>query len=148
MLPRHRIIIGNMLPIKRIPLTTLHGARLHHGSVLLLESLVQSGGALEVLVDTAHDASLLTVDERLGGEVIDTVIEATLNHLGVHLEGNEVRSGEDRWLTGEPGIERKFQSSRVLSSVDITYSHKLLELLTLHASGELALFRCVKSARY
>jgi hypothetical protein len=68
------------------PLVASHGAALHHGSVLLLEALVQPGGALEVLVDTAHDASLLAVNEGLGGEVIDTVIEAALDHLGVHLK--------------------------------------------------------------
>jgi hypothetical protein len=68
------------------PLVTTHLTTLHHGSVLLLESFVQAGGALEVLVDTAHDAGLLTVNEGLGGEVVDAVIEAALDHLGVHLE--------------------------------------------------------------
>lgn len=58
---------------------------LHHGGILFLEALIQSRGALEVLVDTAQDTALFTVDERLGGEVIDTVIEASLDHLGVHL---------------------------------------------------------------
>lgn len=65
---------------------TLHRAGLHHGSVLLLESLVETGRALEVLVDATHDAGLLAVDEGLGGEVVDTVVEAALDHLGVHLE--------------------------------------------------------------
>lgn len=68
------------------PLVASHRATLHHCGVLLLEALVQPGGALEVLVNTAHDASLLAVDEGLGGEVIDTVIEAALDHLGVHLK--------------------------------------------------------------
>lgn len=65
---------------------TLHGAGLHHGSVLLLESLVETGRALEVLVDATHDAGLFAVDEGLGGEVVDTVVEAALDHLGVHLK--------------------------------------------------------------
>lgn len=73
------------------PLVTTHLTTLHHGSVLLLESFVQAGGALEVLVDTAHDAGLLTVDEGLGGEVVDAVVEAALDHLGVHLGEEKVR---------------------------------------------------------
>ena len=73
-------------------LVASHGAALHHGRILLLEALVQPGGALEVLVNTAHDASLLAVDERLGGEVVDTVIEAALDHLGVHLKKKHFRS--------------------------------------------------------
>lgn len=67
------------------PLVTTHLAALHHSSVLLLEPFVEAGRTLEVLVDAAHDAGLLTVDEGLGGEVVDTVVEAALNHLGVHL---------------------------------------------------------------
>lgn len=58
---------------------------LHHSSILLLEPLVQALGALEVLVDAAHDALLFTVDQGLGGEIVDAVIEAALDHLGVHL---------------------------------------------------------------
>ena len=64
-----------------LPLCTLH-----HGRVLLLEPLVQPGGALQVLVDAAHDTLLFTIDEGLGGEVIDTVIKTALDHFGVHLE--------------------------------------------------------------
>lgn len=60
-------------------------ALLHHGGVLFLEPLVQAGGTLQLLVDTAQDTLLFTVDEGLGGEIVDTVIEAALNHLGVHL---------------------------------------------------------------
>jgi hypothetical protein len=48
---------------------------------------------------------------------------------------------------GEPGMERNAVESS-LSQVEITYSHKLLELLALHARGKFALFRCVKSAWY
>jgi hypothetical protein len=66
-------------------------AALHHGSVLFLESLVQALGTLEVLVDAAHDALLFTVDQGLGGEIVDAVIEAALDHLGIHLEG-DIRS--------------------------------------------------------
>lgn len=61
-------------------------AALHHGGVLLLEALVQTLGALEVLVDATHDALLFPVDQGLGGEIVDAVIEAALDHLGVHLE--------------------------------------------------------------
>jgi len=61
-------------------------AALHHGGVLLLESLVQALGALQVLVDAAHDALLFAVDQGLGGEIVDAVIEAALDHLGVHLQ--------------------------------------------------------------
>jgi len=60
-------------------------AALHHGSILLLEALLQPGGALQVLVHTAHNTLLLAVDEGLGGEVIDTVVETALDHLGIHL---------------------------------------------------------------
>lgn len=59
---------------------------LHHSSVLLLEPLVQALRALEVLVDAAHDALLFTVDQGLGGEIVDAVVETALDHLGVHLE--------------------------------------------------------------
>lgn len=45
-----------------------------------------------MLVDTAHDTLLLTVDERLGGEVVHAVIEAALNHLGVHLSSEGIES--------------------------------------------------------
>jgi hypothetical protein len=75
-------------------LVTPHGAALHHCGILFLEALVQAGGALEVLVDAAHDASLLTVDQRLGGEVVDTVIEAALDHLGVHLKETKLDLNE------------------------------------------------------
>ena len=82
------------------PLVASHGAALHHGGILLLEALVQPGGALEVLVDTAHDASLFAVNEGLGGEVIDTVIEAALDHLGVHLRAGtlDLEHGRNRYL--------------------------------------------------
>lgn len=39
-----------------------------------------------MLVDAAHDALLLSVDQGLGGEVIDAVIETPLHHFGVHLK--------------------------------------------------------------
>lgn len=76
----------NVLYHQNRPLVASHRTALHHCGVLLLEALVQPGGALQVLVDTAHDASLFAVDEGLGGEIVDTVIEAALDHLGVHLK--------------------------------------------------------------
>jgi hypothetical protein len=72
-------------------------AALHHSSVLLLESLVQALRALEVLVDAAHDALLFAVDEGLGGEIVDAVIEAALDHLGVHLERGVRFEIESKW---------------------------------------------------
>lgn len=58
---------------------------MHHGRVLFLEALVQTLRALKVLVDAAHHATLLAVDEGLGCEVVDAVVEAALDELGVHL---------------------------------------------------------------
>lgn len=55
---------------------TGHLTGLHHGSVLLLEALVDALGALHELVEAAVNASLFFGDERLGGEVVDAVIEA------------------------------------------------------------------------
>lgn len=63
---------------------------LHHGGVLLLEAFAEAGGSLEVLVDATHDTALLTGDERLGGEVVDAVVEATLDESGVHLKERRV----------------------------------------------------------
>jgi hypothetical protein len=62
-----------------------HSARLCHRSVLLLEPLTESLGALEELVDAAHDAALLLSEQRLGSEVGDAVGEAALDEVGVHL---------------------------------------------------------------
>ena len=58
---------------------------MHHGRILFLEALVQALRALEVLVNAAHHAALLAVDEGLGCEVVDAVVEAALDELGVHL---------------------------------------------------------------
>jgi hypothetical protein len=62
-----------------------HSTRLCHRSVLLLEPLAESLGALEELVDAAHDAALLLGEQRLGSEVGDAVGEAALDEVGVHL---------------------------------------------------------------
>lgn len=72
-------------------LTARHLPALHHGGILLLEPLVQTSRALEVLIDAAHDTLLLAVDEGLGGEIIDAVVETPLHHLGVHLDSQEHR---------------------------------------------------------
>jgi hypothetical protein len=60
-------------------------AALHHGGVLFLETLSEPGRALEVFVDAAKDAAFLPVNQRLGGEIVDTVVEAALDKAGVHL---------------------------------------------------------------
>lgn len=64
-----------------LPLLSLH----HHGLVLFLEPLVQASRSLHELVDTTQDTALFAVDQGLGGEVVDAVIEAALDELGVHL---------------------------------------------------------------
>jgi hypothetical protein len=66
-------------------LTSRHLARLHHGSILLLESLAQSLAALEILVDASHHTAFLSRDDRFGGEVVDAVIEAALDEAGIGL---------------------------------------------------------------
>lgn len=50
-----------------------------------------------MLVDAAHDALLFAVDQGLGGEIVDAVIEAALNHLGVHLEKGIRFEMEFKW---------------------------------------------------
>lgn len=50
-----------------------------------------------MLVDAAHDALLFAVDQGLGGEIVDAVIEAALDHLGVHLESNIRLEFESKW---------------------------------------------------
>lgn len=69
--------------ITRLPSGQL--STLHHGGVLLLESFVQPGGSLQELVNATHDTALLAGNEGLSGEVVDAVVEASLNELGVHL---------------------------------------------------------------
>lgn len=67
-------------------LSTWKLSTLHHGRILLLKTFSEAGRALEILVDTPKDTTLLTGDQGLGGEVIDTVVEATLDEPGVHLQ--------------------------------------------------------------
>lgn len=115
-MPKQKIVIDNrFFIIKSRRLVASHGATLHHGGVLLLEALVQPGGALEVLVNTAHNASLLAVDEGLGGEVVDTVIEAALNHLGVHLKERMLDLDHSRRqvVDGKHGITGKGISAKL-----------------------------------
>lgn len=99
-------------------------AALHHGSVLFLEAFVQAGRALEEFVDAAHGAAFLTGDERLGGEIVDAVVEASLDEFGVHLNVLANLLGEEEQV-GD-GV--------------MTYGHEFLHLLPLHARSELALF--------
>lgn len=83
--PNHSISIQRNEGTRGLPPRQL--AALHHGGVLLLEALAQAGGALEELVDAAQHAAFLAGDEGLGGEVVDAVVEAALDELGVHLRG-------------------------------------------------------------
>jgi len=62
-----------------------HTTPLCHGSVLLLEAVAQSLGALHVLVDASHHAALLARGEGLAFEAVDAVVEALLDEVGVHL---------------------------------------------------------------
>lgn len=72
------------MPMTGMQLSSL-AALLHHSGILFLEALVQAGGSLELFVDAAQDTLLFAVDEGLGGEIVDTVVEAALDHLRVHL---------------------------------------------------------------
>ena len=67
-------------------------AALHHGGILLLETLIQTLRALEVLVNAAHQALLFPVGQGLGGEIVHAVIKAPLNHLGIHLQFDRDKS--------------------------------------------------------
>lgn len=68
-------------------------AGLGHGGVLLLEAVAESLLALEVLIDATHNAALLSRGERLACEVVDAVIEAALDEVGVHLRGERSDGG-------------------------------------------------------
>ena len=68
-----------------LSLPARHSTRLCHRGILLLEPLAEPLGALEELVDAAHDAALLLGEKRLGSEVGDAVGEAALDEVGVHL---------------------------------------------------------------
>lgn len=76
---------------------------MHHGRILFLEALVQALRALEVLVNAAHHAALLAVDEGLGCEVVDAVVEAALDELGVHLHDEK---GSVEEAGGNCGVNR------------------------------------------
>jgi hypothetical protein len=76
-----------------------------------------------VLVDTSHDAALFARGERLALEAGDTVIEALLDEVRVHLAG--LLSGGLLQRTARP--------------VSWAYIHELLHLLLLHAGLQLAL---------
>lgn len=59
---------------------------LHHGGVLFLEALPEARGGLEILVDAAKNTAFFPGDEGLGGEIVDTVIKASLDETRVHLK--------------------------------------------------------------
>jgi len=67
-----------------VGLSTWKLSTLHHGRILLLEAFSEASRALEILVDTPKDTALLAGDQGLGGEVVDAVVEATLDEPGVH----------------------------------------------------------------
>jgi hypothetical protein len=98
--PDFSILLPSLLHASCVPnLSAREAALLCHGGVLLLETLAESLGALEELVDAAHDAALLLGEKRLGGEVGDAVGEAALDEVRVHLNQAKkisfVESNED-----------------------------------------------------
>jgi hypothetical protein len=76
-----------VLPVHPVLLSAGHLSRCHHRRVLFLESVADPLLGLQPLVHTAHDAVLLLRAERLGGEIVDAIVEALLDHAGVHLGG-------------------------------------------------------------
>jgi len=60
-------------------------ARLHHCCVLLLESLSYPLSAFHELIHTSHHTTFLSRNQGLGGEIVDTVVEASLDESGIHL---------------------------------------------------------------
>lgn len=56
-----------------------------HGRVLFLEPCPKSFRRFEVLVHTPHDAALLSRDQRLCCEIVDTILETSLDQFGIHL---------------------------------------------------------------
>lgn len=66
------------------PLSACHAARLHHCCVLLLEPFSYPLVASHVFVDTPHNTRLFSRDQGFCGEIVDAVIEASLDEFGVH----------------------------------------------------------------
>jgi len=114
--------------------------RLCHRSVLLLEPLAEPLGALEELVDAAHDAALLLGEQRLGSEVGDAVGEAALDKVGVHLWRISALAVFDG-----VGVFLSPSCFWVLVWWAGTYVHEVLHLLALHAALQLALLGGVQS---
>lgn len=71
-----------------------------HGCILFLESLAEALRALDELVDAAHGAALLLGRELGRGEIIDAVLEATLDEVAVHLRW-QVQQGIHRSMAEE-----------------------------------------------
>ena len=90
-------------------LSTWKLSTLHHGRVLLLEAFSEASRALEILVDTPKDTTLLTGDQGLGGKVVDAVVKATLDEPGVHLQSEVERQRYGIHERKEKVVERRTQ---------------------------------------
>lgn len=67
-------------------LSAWQAACLHHCGVLFLETFSYPLVAPHIFINTSQNAVLLSRDQGFGGEVVDTVVEATLDEFGIHLE--------------------------------------------------------------
>src|SRR5690606_29056242 len=71
----HSSVPTDIIPMKQGP-----------GYIQFLESLAHSLGSLQELVDAAVEAGLLLLDNALAGKVVDAVVKASLDEVGVHLD--------------------------------------------------------------
>lgn len=109
--------------------------RLHHARVLLLEALTQSLRSLHVLVHASHDASLFSWMQGLGCEVVNAIIEASLDKIGIHLSDHSISDLRPE----RSGLKASIGQIGHDSSRTITDIHELFHLLLLHACLQLAL---------
>lgn len=97
----------------------------HHLRLLLLEAVSYPLRPSHELLYTSGYATLLARDQRLGGEVINTVVEAAVDQARKHA----------------PALQLVLP----VLALKGTGVHEGLHLLHLHAALELALLRCCKS---